>query len=196
MRTLSGEPMSPHEATTPIGSALRIAPSFIATTTDEVSGIETAAEAHYDAAEGRYLVAKVTNRAVRTGIDVNNLALRQVPIQAIVQAAAPQCIALTLDDESDPAATWTTVAALSASTGRIIPEWLAADVVARGSKVARMDVIEILYGTAALAGMPPVKAVQSELGVPHRTASDWIKKARAAGRLEGMSYIVGRQADG
>jgi len=32
--------------------------------------------------------------------------------------------------------------------------------------------------------------------VPHRTASDWVKKARAAGRLEGMSYIVGRQADG
>lgn len=188
--------MSPQEATTPIGSALRIAPSFIATTTDEVSGIETAAEAHYDAAEGRYLVTKVTNRAVRTGIDVNNLALRQVPIQAIVQAAAPQCIALTLEDESDPAATWTTAAALSASAGRIIPEWLAADVVARGSKVARMDVIEILYGTAALSGMPPVKAVQSELGVPHRTASDWIKKARAAGRLEGMSYIVGRQADG
>ena len=26
-----------------------------------------------------------------------------------------------------------------------------------------------------------------ELGVPHRTASDWIKKARAAGRLNGMS---------
>ena len=62
--------------------------------------------------------------------------------------------------------------------------------------IARMDVIEILYGTAALAGMPPVKAVQAELGVPHRTASDWIKKARTAGRLEGMSYIVGRQADG
>lgn len=59
-----------------------------------------------------------------------------------------------------------------------------------------MDVIEILYGTAALAGMPPVKVVQAELGVPHRTASDWIKKARTAGRLEGMSYIVGRQADG
>ena len=94
MRTLSREPMSPLEATTPVGSALRIAPSFIATTTDEVSGIETEAEAHYDAAEGRYLVAKVTNRAVRAGIDVNNLALRQVPIQAIVQAAAPQCIAL------------------------------------------------------------------------------------------------------
>ena len=59
-----------------------------------------------------------------------------------------------------------------------------------------MDVIEILYGTSALAGLPPVKAIQTELGVPHRTASDWIKKARVAGRLNGMTYIVGRQADG
>lgn len=50
--------------------------------------------------------------------------------------------------------------------------------------------------TAALAGLPPVKAVQVELGVPHRTAADWIYKARAAGRLEGMSYTPGRQADG
>jgi hypothetical protein len=63
-------------------------------------------------------------------------------------------------------------------------------------KAERMDVIEILYGAAALSGLPPVKAVQVELNVPHRTASDWIKKARDAGRLKGMSYSVGRQADG
>ena len=196
MQTLDGQAMSWQYATTPVGSALRIAPAFVAKTVDEDAGVETAIEAHYLADQGRYVVSSVTNRAVRGGVEVNNIALRQVPIQGIVQAAAVQCIALTLDDEADPTATWTTVSALSSTEGRIIPPWLTEDVVRRSNKVERMDVIEIIYGSAALAGLPPVKAVQQELGVPHRTASDWIKKARAAGRLEGMSYIVGRQADG
>lgn len=196
MSTLDGKPISSVEATTPVGSALRIAPAFIAKSRDAAAGIDTEVEAHYDADEGRYIVAVVTNRALRRGVDVNNLALRQVPIQGILQVAVPQCIALTLDDESDPTAVWTTASELSAKDGRIIPERLAKEVVKRGSAAERMEVIEILYGTAALAGSPPVKAVQRELDVPHRTASDWIKKARAAGRLEGMTYLVGRQADG
>lgn len=196
MRTLSGDPMTSEAATTPVGSAMRISPAFRATWHDDASGIETTLEAHYSADDGRYLVTAVTNRATRPGVDVNNIAIRQVPIQAILQSAAPLCIALTLDDEKDSAAAWMTVAELTSTEGRLIPKWLAEDVVKRGSKEARMDVIEILYGAAALAGLPPVKAVQTELSVPHRTASDWIKKARAEGRLSGMSYIVGRQADG
>lgn len=188
--------MSWREATLPVGSALRIAPQFMATSLDDASGIETTVEAHYKREQGRYVIAAVINRAARPGVDVNNLALRQVPIQAILQSAAPQCIALTLDAEDDPAASWTTAGQLSTSEGRIIPKWLAEQVVKRASKTERMEVIEILYGTAVLAGLPPVKAVQMELDVPHRTASDWIKKARAAGRLDGMTYIVGRQADG
>ncbi|CDK02003.1 hypothetical protein MIC448_980010 [Microbacterium sp. C448] len=117
-----------------------------------------------------------------------------LPTQAILQTAIPHCIALQLSDSDDGA--WITVADLTASDGRVIPEWMAEAVVKRGMKAERLDVIEILYGTAALAGLPPVKAVQVELGVPHRTAADWIYKARAAGRLEGMSYTPGRQADG
>ena len=48
-------------------------------------------------------------------------------------------------------------------------------------KDERWDVIEILYGTAALADLPPVKLIALELDVPERTASDWIQKARGAG---------------
>ena len=196
VRTPDGKPMTAEEATLPIGSALRIAPAFHASATDDTAGIATTLHARYEASEGRYVVGQVTNRALRSDVEVNNLALRQVPIQGIMQAAAPQCIALTLDADTDPTATWITAAELSSTAGRIIPEWLAQDVVKRANKDARMDVIEILYGTAALAGLPPVKAVQHELDVPHRTASDWIRRAREAGRLEGMNYIVGRQADG
>ena len=196
MRTLDGDPMTWQAATTRVGAALRISPAFVAKYADETAGIETVLEARYSADDGRYVVTAVTNRSLRAGVEVNNLALRQIPIQAILQNAATQCIALTLDEEQDPTAKWVTASELSSTEGRIIPRWLAEDVVKRGTKDARMEVIEILYGTAALAGLPPVKAVQSELGVPHRTASDWIKKARAAGRLTGMTYIVGRQADG
>ncbi len=196
MRTLDGRPMSWQAATTPVGSALRISPAFVATWSDAESGVETTLEARYSEDAGRYLVTSVTNRVTREGVEVNNIALRQIPIQPIVQSAAPQCIALTLDDEDDPTATWMTVSELSSTEGRILPHWLAEDVVKRGTKDARMEAIEILYGSAALAGRPPVKAVQLELGVPHRTASDWIKKARAEGRLNGMTYIVGRQANG
>ncbi|WP_258034436.1 hypothetical protein [Microbacterium sp. CJ77] len=192
VKTPNGDTMTALAATLPVGSALRIAPQFVATAVNEDTGIETAIEARYVPGAGRYVMTTVVNRAV--GDDFDETALRRVVTQAILQAAIPHCIALQLSDSDDGA--WITVADLTANDGRVIPEWMAEAVVKRGMKAERMDVIEILYGTAALAGLPPVKAVQVELGVPHRTAADWIYKARAAGRLEGMSYTPGRQADG
>lgn len=196
VRTPDGKPMTWRHATLRVGSALRIAPAFEASATDDASGIETTIRARYAADAGRYVIGEVVNRALRPDVEVNNLTLRVVPIQGIMQSAAPRCIALTLDAEDDPQATWTSASELSDTAGRIIPQWLAGEVVKHGNKAERMDVVEILYGTAALAGLPPVKTLQAELGIPHRTASDWIKKARGAGRLNGMTYIVGRQADG
>ena len=63
---------------------------------------------------------------------------------------------------------------------------------ASGDTDERCDVIEILYGTSVLADLPPVKMIALELNVPERTASDWIKKARGAGRLVGLTSHVGR----
>lgn len=187
MKTIDGKKMTPKAATEPVGSALRIAPGFTATTVDDDAGIETTLDAVYDADEGRYIVTTIVNRGIRKGFD--EIALRHTGPQAILQAAIPQCVAVKLDHG------WFTVAELSSTEGRIIPEWLAADVVKRGSKTDRMEVIQILYGASALAGIAPTKFVQVELGVPHRTASDWIGKARSAGYLKGMSYTSGRQAD-
>lgn len=191
VKTPDGKRMTSRAASQPVGSALRIAPEFIATTTDEETGVETAIEAHYSEDEGRYIVTAIVNRAVRADFDPR--ALRSTAAQPILQAAIPHCIAVRLDDTTSK---WTTIADLTTAEGRIIPPWMASAVAKRGMKAERMDVIEILYGAAALSGLPPVKAVQVELNVPHRTASDWIKKARDAGRLKGMSYSVGRQADG
>lgn len=58
-----------------------------------------------------------------------------------------------------------------------------------------MEVIQILYGASALAGTPPRRFVQTELGVPPRTGSDWTSNARSAGYLKDMNYTPGRQAD-
>ncbi len=196
VRTLDGKKMTDAAATHAVGSALRIAPGFIASAVDDVSGVETTLRANYLAAEGRYFVSEVNNRAVRADVEINNIALRQVAVQQILQAATPHCITITLDENDDPSATWIPLSQLTTVEGKVIPPWMAEQVTRRGSSDERMDVIELLYGAAALSGQPPVKAIQLELGVPHRTASDWVKKARAAGRLDGMSYIVGRQADG
>lgn len=188
VKTIDGKKMSLKAATEPVGSALRIAPGFTATTVDEATGIETSLEARYNPDEGRYIVQTIVNRGIRSGFD--EVALRHTAPQAILQAAVPHCVAVLLEQG------WVSVAELSATEGRIIPEWLAAEVVKHGSKTGRNEVIQILYGASALAGLPPTKFVQVELGVPHRTASDWIGKARTAGYLKGMSYTSGRQADG
>jgi hypothetical protein len=191
--TIDGKPMSPQAATLPVGSALRIAPAFRAQSDDEHSGVRVTLEAAYLESEGRYVIREMAARALRE--DIRESSLRRTPTQEVLQSAVPQCITLQIAGEGD-GAPWTPVSELAATAGRIIPAPLAAEAALRGAKELRMDVIEIIYGTAALAGLPPIKAVQRELGVPHRTAGDWIRAARAAGRLKGMNYHVGRQADG
>lgn len=194
MKTLDGSPMSAAAAVQPLGSGLRIAPGFAASTADEVTGLATRIEAKYIRSTGRYVVTAVAVESTTGAVEVNANTLRQVTVQAIVQAAAQKCIALTLDDGAD--ATWLSVSELTNRDGRLIPEWLAKDVVKRGSSEARLDVVEILYGVAALSGQAPLRMIMNELRIPHRTASDWTQKARAAGRLEGMTAAAGRKADG
>ena len=143
-------------------------------------------------ARGRYVITTILNRAIAD--DFNEDRLKHAAPQAILQIAIPHCVSLQLDDSPD--GKWTTVADLTTAEGRIIPSWMAQAVVKRGMKDERWEVIEILYGTAALADLPPVKLIALELEVPERTASDWIQKARAAGWLVGMTSNVGRPANG
>jgi hypothetical protein len=192
VKTLDGKPMTSQDATESVGTALRIAPGFVATAADETTGVETTIEAHYSPERGRYVITTIVNRAIAA--DFNEDRLKHAAPQAILQVAIPHCISLLLDDSAD--AKWTTVADLTTADGRIIPQWMAKAVVKRGMKDERWEVIEILYGTAALADLPPVKLIALELDVPERTASDWIQKARAGGWLVGMTSNVGRPANG
>lgn len=188
MRTLDGSKMSAASAALSVGSALRIAPAFVATAVDDDAGVETTIKAHYTPQRGRYLITTITNRAIADEFSEDRL--KHTAPQSLVQTAIPHCVALQLDDS--PGANWTTVADLTSADGRIIPPWMAEAVVKRGIKDERWQVIEILYGTAALADLPPVKLIASELGIPERTASDWIQKARASGWLTGLTSNVGR----
>ncbi|MET0829074.1 MAG: hypothetical protein ABWY26_06105 [Microbacterium sp.] len=196
VKTLDGQKVTWRAATQPVGSALRIAPAFVATTTDAALGVETSVTALYLRAEGRYVIKGVTNTATREDVELNYPTVAKVGMQAIVQSAAPRCIFLTLEDDDDPRAKWRSIEQLTTAGGRILPPMVAAEVVRRGGSEARMDVIELLYGSAALAGLPPAQLIQKELGIPHRTASQWIIDARRAGRLEGMNYNAGRPASG
>jgi hypothetical protein len=190
VQTLDGKPMSADSAVQPVGSALRIAPGFIASSVDDSTGIATTIEAQYDEDRGRYVVRSILSRAVRD--DFDEVKLKHAAPQAILQVAVPHCVALLLDE--DPNAQWTSVSDLTQGEGAIVPEWMASSVVKRGMKEERWEVIEILYGIAALADLPPVKLIARELSVPERTASDWIQKARASGRLVGIASNVGRPA--
>ena len=188
VRSLDGSKMSAASATLSVGSALRIAPAFVATAVDDDAGVETTIEARYTPQRGRYLITTITNRAIADEFSEDRL--KHTAPQAIVQTAIPRCVTVQLDDS--PEASWTTVADLTSNDGRIIPTWMAEAVVKRGMKDERWQVIEILYGTAALADLPPVKLIAAELDIPERTASDWIQKARAAGWLTGLTSNVGR----
>jgi hypothetical protein len=188
VKTLDGADMIGKAATEPIGSALRIAPGFVATATDEDAGIETTIEVHYSAKRERYVITAILNRAIREDFDDDRL--RYTPPQAILRAAIPHCVTVRLDDGPD--AQHVTVSDLTAADGRIIPQWMADAVTKRGVKDARWDVIEILYGTSVLADIPALRTIATELGIPERTASYWISEARAAGRLNGITANTGR----
>jgi hypothetical protein len=190
--TVEGRPLTASAATTPVGTALRIAPAFIATTDDDERGVRTSIEAAYRTSRGEYTLTAVTIRALVD--DVPASALRQhTSTRHLMRAAVPACIALQLDEDDN--APWVTVADLTAATGRILPEWLAQAARSRGAGAERMDVVAIVYATAALAGDAPLKAIQAELDVPYRTAQDWVARARAAGRLKGVNFSAGRQAE-
>src|SRR4051794_14045192 len=96
--TLEGTPVASQDATQPVGSALRIAPAFIATTVDADLGVSTAVTARYVPSEGRYVIKGVTNIAIGDDVELNYPTVAKVGMQAIVQSAAPRCIFLTLDD--------------------------------------------------------------------------------------------------
>lgn len=196
VKTPDGHELTWRDATESVGSALRIAPDFVATSTNDALGIATSLTVRYVRGAGRYVIKGVTNIATRDDVELNYPTVAKVGMQAIVQTAAPRCIFLTLDEEQDPLARWISVAELTTAAGRILPPTVAAEVVRRGGGAARVEAVELLYGTAALAGLPPAQLIQQELGIPHRTASQWIIDARKAGRLKGVNYNAGRPAGG
>ena len=177
-------------ATLPLGSALRIAPAFQATALVEDISVETTIEAGYVADAGRYRVTATGHRAVGPTTEITPSTLRQVRLGEVLSAAVPYCVVVELDGKP------VTVQDLTASEGRILPAWMAAESTKAGPTADTLELVQLVYGVAALAAQPPMRAVATEFGIPERTATHWITKARRAGLLDGITYAVGRQPDG
>ncbi|MFE1664564.1 hypothetical protein [Microbacterium sp. P02] len=192
VRTLTGSKIRTRDATLPIGTGLRIVPKFRATATEQPDvPFDTSIEVHYSPSDGRYVIAEATFRA-RPGEEVNAVRLRLARTADVLKASAPECITFDALDDGH----WVKASEFALSADRILPPFIVAQLRQRKNTEARMDAVEIVYGVAALSGLPPTQAVQNEMGIPHRTAADWISKARDAGRLEGMAYVAGRRVDG
>ncbi|MDP9028763.1 MAG: hypothetical protein M3N46_14635 [Actinomycetota bacterium] len=190
MRTPDGKRMTWKHATLPLGSALRIAPAFTATATADNIGVETTIEAVYSADAGRYRIVATAHRTSSRKGEITPTVLRQVRLGELLSAAVPYCVAVEFEG------TQRSVHDLLATGGRVVPEPLAAVAVAAGPTADTLGLVHLIYGVAALAALPPLRAVATELGIPERTATHWITKARSAGLLNGITYAVGRQPDG
>jgi hypothetical protein len=191
VRTPEGKRVTATQATHALGSALRIVPAFTATATAEDISIETTIDASYSTPAGRYRITRTAHRAVGTTDEITPTVLRQVRLGEILSAAVPHCVAV-VDDQIGRG----TVHDLISSGKRLLPEWMSAAASKAGPTADTLEIVQVIYGVAALAGQPPMRAVANELGIPERTATHWITKARAAGLLDGITYAVGRQPDG
>lgn len=190
MRTPDGKHMTSKHATLPLGSALRIASAFRATATADDIGVETTIEAGYVPTAGRYRVTATAHRAVGSTFEITPSVLRQVRLGELLTAAVPYCVIVELDGKP------VTVHDLTTNQGRILPAWMATESAKAGPTADTLELVQLVYGVAALAALPPMRAVATEFGIPERTATHWITKTRRAGLLDGITYTVGRQPDG
>lgn len=191
MRTPEGKRVTAAQATLPLGSALRIVPAFTATAVAEDISLETTVEAAYSSEAGRYRITRTAHRAVGKTEEITPTVLRQVRLGEMLTAAVPHCVAV-VDEQIGRG----TVHELVGSGTRILPDWMASAATQAGPTPDTLELLQVVYGVAALAGKPPMRAVATELGIPERTATHWITKARNIGLLDGITYAVGRQPDG
>lgn len=182
--------MASKHATLPLGSALRIAPAFTATATADDIPVETTIEAIYSPEAGRYRIVATAHRATIGTAEITPTVLRQIRLGELLSAAVPYGIAVDFEGKRR------SVHNLLATGGRVVPKSLAAIAVAAGPTNDTLGLVHLIYSVAALAATPPMRAVATELGIPERTATHWITKARDAGLLDGITYAVGRQPDG
>jgi hypothetical protein len=188
VRTPDGQRMTWKHATVPLGSALRIAPAFTATATADDTKVRNTIEAVYSSDAGRYQIVATAHRA--TEGEITPTVLRQIRLGELLTAAVPHCVAVEFEGKQR------SVTELLAAEGRLVPKPIAAIAVAAGPTEDTLGLVQLIYSVAALAAQPPMRAVATELGIPERTATHWITKARKTSLLDGITYAVGRQPDG
>lgn len=188
MRTPEGKTVTAKQATLPLGSALRIVPAFTATAVADDIPVETTISASYSPNAGRYRITNTAHKAVGEAAEITPTVLRQVRLGELLSAAVPYCVAITDDTIGHGM-----VRELVGAGARLLPEWMATAAAKAGPTGETLELVQLIYGIAALSAQAPMRAVATELGIPERTATHWITKARNAGLLDGITYAVGRQ---
>jgi hypothetical protein len=191
VRTPDGKTVTAKQATLPLGSALRIVPAFTATAIADDIPVETTISASYSRNAGRYRITNTAHQAVGEAAEITPTVLRQVRLGELLSAAVPFCVAI-----SDDTIGRGTVRELVGAGASLLPEWMAVAAAKAGPTGETLELVQLIYGVAALSAHAPMRAVATELGIPERTATHWITKARNAGLLDGITYAVGRQPDG
>ncbi|HEY8589544.1 MAG TPA: hypothetical protein VIL55_08330 [Naasia sp.] len=191
VRTPDGKQVSLADATLPIGRTLRIAPAFTAVATAADISVETTIHVAYSPDFGRYRIAASGHQIVGPDGEITPSVLRRIRLGELLAAAVPYCVAVS-DDELGHGI----VRDLVGASGRLLPKWMADTAAHAGPTRDTLELVQLAYGVAALAGQPPMQAVAAELGIPTRTATHWIARARQAGLLEGITYTAGRQPKG
>lgn len=194
VRTPDGRKVGKRHATLPIGTAFRIVPAFVATTTDGTLQIRL--DVAYQRDAGRYLVTGIATHTTEDGGEITNQVLRTVRVAEILYTAAARCIVIDTELVDGGRTVRFTSDQLSTEEDRMLPPKLVAPIVKEGPRGPGLELVQLVFGVNALTGRAPTAAVARELDLKHRAAVRWVARARAAGLLDGIKYSVGRQANG
>lgn len=127
-------------------------------------------EATYDYALRRYVASKVSASRRGDGLEVNGSMLRELRVQEYIRDGLRGEFDIQLGDGSQEVA--------------ILDEDRRDELVAAGpGNRETLLWLARIYRSAEVLNVPPVKAVQEQLGLTQSTATLWVRRARAEGIL-------------
>lgn len=156
-----------------ISPDLRILRHCGATLTDEPeSPYDIEIRAEWSEKEFEYEIADLRLNRTKGSPAITGESLRSVPVQALLRRALEALIQVEIDDGS-------AISMLS-----VLDDEMARDVASRGPKPETLLWTARVYQAARIRLEPPTREVTRVFGIPHRTASYWIRLARDRGILE------------
>lgn len=165
------------------GPALRVVPNFKFEVVDDDQDFNVQMWVEFDRSHMQYQVGQLTITSLHGAGGVTGTMLRQVRVLDYLRMGARHGIFVQTGDEIRSLAEMF-------GTGRFFGREGAAGIRQMGPTDAVIGTVGLIYVSAHLASTPPAKAVQDELGLPPRTATNWISKARERGWMRGLPEVA------